>query len=97
MKIQCACGAVIRDQTDGLPHKGHVVGDRDLFAWFDRVDAAIEGTEDPARAVHAVRRAWPARSAWECVACGRLYLSDAGGALVEYRPASGRPHRILDR
>ncbi|ETA52166.1 hypothetical protein P279_10105 [Rhodobacteraceae bacterium PD-2] len=58
MKIRCACGATIHDGADALPNKAHVVADRDLFPYLERVDAAIEAQGDPERAVQAARRAW---------------------------------------
>lgn len=95
MKIRCACGSAIHDGADALPNKAHVVADRDLFPYLDRVDAAIEAQGDPERAVQAARRAWPGRMAWECGTCGRIYLTGAGGALVEYLPANGRVNRVF--
>ena len=41
MKIVCSCGASIVDQTDYLPHKGHLIPDQEWFAVFDALDADI--------------------------------------------------------
>lgn len=31
MYIHCRCGAYLVDQTDSLPHKGHILSDQDLI------------------------------------------------------------------
>ncbi|MEM6465974.1 MAG: hypothetical protein AAF679_05660 [Pseudomonadota bacterium] len=98
MNIKCKCGAIILDTTDDLAHKAHIVGDKDYFGFLDQIDEAIESTETDREALcMKVRRAFPKRLAWECHSCGRLYLDDAHGNLVEYLPQNGKNNRIFDR
>ncbi len=42
MKIGCYCGTVISDNTDYLPHKGHLIPDQNWFDTFDAVDDVID-------------------------------------------------------
>ena len=86
VKIGCRCGALIIDQTDDLPHKGHVIPDQEWFATFDAmddevIDPLIEGKITPEAARWLARRIisrW-ARLAYQCRACGRLYVDDLRG------------------
>ncbi len=127
MKFLCACGNVIRDQTDNLPFKAQVLPDESEGAAWDAfakaaagyVDAAVAG--DDALAEWFKARSVPdtaeARShesavyelasiidrncvyAYECSACGRLYIERERGALasrfVSFRPESGVPEGVL--
>ncbi|WP_284324019.1 hypothetical protein [Cypionkella aquatica] len=98
MKINCACGAIIVDQSDKLPHKAHIIGDKDYLDFLDSIDAAIEDTSaDKARVAMQIRRAETSRLAWECSTCGRLYLNDANNKLVAYLPENRQANRIFDR
>lgn len=98
MKITCACGAIIVDQGDDLPHKAHIIGDKDYLGFLDRIDAAIEDTcADKARIAMQIRRDEPSRLGWECGTCGRLYLNDATNNLVAYVPENRQANRIFDR
>ena len=98
MKIRCVCGEIIPDQTDYLPYKAHVIGDKDYFDFLDAVDEAIESKEENREKLCMnVRGAEPSRLAWECNTCGRLYLDDKRGNLVEYLPQNGKPNRVFDR
>ena len=98
MKITCACGAIIVDQSDDLPHKAHIIGDKDYLDFLDRIDAAIEDTSaDKARMAMQVRRGEPGRLGWECGTCGRLYLNDASNNLEAYLPENRQANRIFDR
>ncbi len=94
VKIHCACGAVIADTTDALPHKAHVVPDQEWHAVLDAIRAAVEGaaaTPDGrrlnwARACTVLSNA--ARLAWQCRDCGRLYLDDHDNQAHEFIPGS---------
>ena len=98
MKIRCTCGEIIPDQTDYLPYKAYIIGDKNYFDFMDAIDDAIESSEPNREDLcMKVRRAEPSRLAWECGTCGRLYFDDAEGKLVEYLPKDGKPHRIFDR
>lgn len=98
MKIKCTCGSIIPDNTDYLPHKAYIIGDKDWFDYHDRIDDAITSADDDKEKIMSeVHRAEPSRLAWECNSCGRLYLNNAEGLLVEYVSANNQPNRIFDR
>ena len=98
MNIECACGEIIPDQTDYLAYKAFIIGDKNYFDFLDSIDDALESTEaDKDGLCMKIRKAEPSRLAWECNACGRLYLDDAENKLVEYLPQNGKSNRIFDR
>lgn len=100
MKIECECGTVIVDQTDGLPHKGHVFGDKDWFDFWDKIDAAIENpplAENKQETVMRIRQSDMSRLVWECHQCGRLYLEDENHDLLQYVPANHKNNGVLNR
>ena len=107
MKFACACGHVIRDQTDYLPYKASVLRDEDDERFWDDMAAiaavgrSTAGASEPGSTL-GLGRMRPILAytthAYECEACGRLYVErerGAGGELVEFLPASGRPARVL--
>lgn len=96
MKITCTCGAMIHDGTDGLPHKGHVIADRDWTPFWDAVDAALEAGAPVEAASMRLRNAAKSRRVWECTSCGRLWL-ESGTTLLCYTPDNRRANRAVDR
>jgi hypothetical protein len=93
MKIGCECGAVIVDQTDYLPHKGHLIPDQDWFDTLDAVDDEVvnrlvagEITKDDAYWQVRVIIIRSVRMVYECRECGRLYIDDHEGNLQSYVP-----------
>jgi hypothetical protein len=103
MKFQCYCGHVIRDQTDYLPCKGSLLRDEDDERFWDAAELALHAPEptNSTRSSVYLRaiRAWLAHTvrAFECVACGRLYLERERGTdpMVSFVPESGHPEHIL--
>ena len=105
MKFACVCGHQVRDQTDYLPYKAEILRDEDGERFWDAVDAAVArcannspGESAEADERYSLMRAWLAYTvhAYECEACGRLYVErERGGELVAFVPASGRPERVL--
>ena len=94
MKIGCHCGATIFDQTDNLPHKGHLIPDQEWFATYDAMDDEVivplgDGAIDREKAFGLSRRVLSraSRPMYQCRACGRLYIDDAQGVLHCYVPA----------
>ena len=75
MKFACACGNVIRDQTDYQPHKAHLISDQDLFDVLEISDARS-------------REWFPAltRALYECRQCGRIWLEADGNELIAFIP-----------
>ena len=95
MKFTCHCGALLIDQTDNLPHKGHVIPDQAWFgvmeAWDARVIdrlAAKTITADEAARVSREILINAVREMYQCAACGRIYLNDSEHRLQCYRPES---------
>lgn len=93
VKISCRCGAPIVDQTDNLPHKAHVIPDQEWQAVLDAIDHAVEhsgpGPRAKEEACMAVRTAIvrATRLAWQCRACGRLWMEDQRHEAREFVPA----------
>jgi hypothetical protein len=81
VKFGCHCGASIVDQTDNLPHKGHLVPDQE---WYVNYDALDDEVIDPLADGRLNREAayWMARQVisqsvrlmLQCSVCGRLYI-----------------------
>ena len=104
MKIDCHCGAHIVDQTDDLPHKGHLITDQEWFAIFDAlddelIDALVDGRLDKQAAYHLVRQILgrSARLMWQCRECGRLYIDGLHGQLRGFVPQDEPADRELLR
>ena len=82
MKIGCPCGATIRDQTDNLPHKAHLIPDQEWFPTFDAIDGVIDDViakrTNGDAAYIAIRRILgdAARHVYQCRICGRLFVYD---------------------
>jgi hypothetical protein len=103
VKIGCHCGAVIVDQTDDLPHKGHLIPDQEWFATYDAIDDEVIDPLACGRlkkdAAYMLARTIISRSArlmYQCRACGRLYIDDRQGNLQCYVPADDETaHEIL--
>lgn len=94
MKFLCTCGVVMRDQSDYLPHKAHLVADEDFFDLHDVIDQLIaQGPDDPDALTRLVPAYW--RELYQCPDCGRLYVA-ARGELHEFVPAiEGSPRDLL--
>lgn len=97
MKIACHCGATIVDQTDDLPHKGHLIPDQAWFATWDTIDGEVidplaDGRLSREAAYHHARLVLgrAARLMWQCRTCGRLYIDSQGGRLRCFVP-EGEP------
>ncbi|WP_106401705.1 hypothetical protein [Actinocorallia populi] len=85
MKIRCACGGVIIDNTDFLPGKAYLIADQD---WEDAI-----GPESGETARQRLRD-W-SRPMWQCQECGSLYIDDREGNVHCFRPASADAPRDL--
>ena len=103
MKIECECGSTIFDGTDDLPHKAHFIPDRRWNALFEAIDDLIEkrcATATQRNAACTKIRSLvgaAARQAWQCSACGRLYVEDVKRDLQCYVPAGADTLRDLFR
>src|SRR5262245_40849344 len=63
-KLCWSCGHVIRDQTDNLPYKGHVLRDFDTEAVYDAVERECEALI--AAVVAGDRESWLRRHFLQC-------------------------------
>ena len=100
MKIGCACGALIHDGGDGLPGKAHIIPDVSLFPLMDAFDDVLlqhcsTATEREAACTHLRQLLIKAtRPAWQCAACGRLYIDDADRKTNVFAP-EGTSFRLV--
>ncbi|MES2659583.1 MAG: hypothetical protein V4689_13275 [Verrucomicrobiota bacterium] len=103
MKIQCDCGEIVHDGTDDLPHKAHVIPDQQWNTLFEALDWLIETRCTTAiqrdEACNQVRQLITrvARTAWQCSACGRLFIEDHARNLHCYPPGYPSTARELLR
>ena len=103
MKFQYACGNLIYDGGDDLPHKAHVIPDQRWNALFEAVDEVIEhrcATAEQRNAACTKVRALvveTARLAWQCSTCGRLHLDDAAPRVQSFTPETPDMPRDLFR
>jgi hypothetical protein len=104
MKIGCHCGATIFDQTDDLPHKGHLVPDQVWDATWDAMDdkvivPLVKGAINKEAASDllwdVISRA--SRLMWQCRECGRLYIDDEQGVLHCFVPSDDKTSREILR
>lgn len=101
MYISCACGEKIHDNTDFMSWKAHLLPDQQWEELFDIVGSALETPDKVERREEIqmkvrdkIRNIF--RSAWECVACGRLYIENKEGEFLCYAPQSSDwPRHIL--
>ena len=101
MKINCTCGATIHDAGDGLPGKAHAIPDVSLHPLMDAFDDLILkrcATEAGREAACTQLRSLltkATRQAWQCSACGRLHIDDAGRKLNTYAPEGSASKSVL--
>lgn len=101
MKIGCVCGETIADSGDRLPTKAHLVSDVDWWELLDAIDEAIEKSGpspgEKEAACHTVRALLSrlTRLAWQCAACGRLYVDNAEYELQRFVPGGAEVDRRL--
>lgn len=102
MKIQYDCGELIHDSGDGLPHKAHFIPDEQWNPLFEALDQLIENrchtSTQRNAACMRIRTLISkiARSAWQCRACGRLYIEDTARDLHCHPPGpSGTSRELL--
>src|SRR4051812_23112294 len=103
MKIGCHCGATIKDVTDNLPQKGHLIPDQEWFPVCDGIDSVIAdvaaGRANSEAASMKIRSILitAARHVYQCRECGRLFVDDRGHKLHTFAPVSGETCREILR
>jgi hypothetical protein len=101
MKIACKCGEIIRDQTDGLPWKGHLIPDQEWHPLLNAIDGIIDDTKAGLlqgaaacmylrRAVNSLRKALNSASklVYQCGRCGRIFIFERNDPAHIYWPES---------
>ena len=94
MRIDCPCGATVRDPTDNLPHKGYLIPDQEWLPVYDGIDAVIDdlvaNRADTETAYMKIRSllGTAARHVYQCKACGRLFVDDRQYQLHTFIPAT---------
>jgi hypothetical protein len=102
MKIQCTCGRVIPDADDS-PSKAQIIPDQEWSGIWDAIDAAIErpwrNDKDREAACMSLRTKIisASRQAWQCNACGRIYMDDQTFKLQAFAPDSAEAPREIFR
>jgi hypothetical protein len=93
MKFECHCGQLLIDQTDDLSCKGHFQSDQTWNALWDEIETRVIGRLADRKltfemAAMQLRQTFgdATRVAYQCPACGRLYLNDRHGTLHCYVP-----------
>jgi len=92
MKIACHCGAMIFGVGDSLPNKWHLIPDAVWFDLLETIEDAIvnrgHSLNEKEAACMRVRKLIGdlSRQAWQCQACGRVFVDDAAGNLQSFQP-----------
>jgi hypothetical protein len=99
VEFVCACGGfTFLGSTDDRSYAAHFLPEQDWYPFLDAVDEAVElagpSPRERADACMALR-ARPVRTAWQCPACGALYLEDHAGVAHRFLPASAEVPRHL--
>jgi hypothetical protein len=104
MLIPCECGHDIRDSADHVAEKAHVIPDQEWFATLDAVDEQVidplsQGTLELKRAYILSRVEIGRRQliAYQCPACGRLYVGKLDGTFHCFVPANSDTSRNVFR
>jgi hypothetical protein len=101
MKINCACGNVIVDNTDFLKDKGHLISDTQWFDFWESIDDAVEKSGESAKekedAVMHLRQEEPSQLMWECQQCGKLFFNSKNGDLIIFSPDNRKYNAVLDK
>ncbi len=104
MRIECHCGATIRDSTDYLPHKAHLTPDQDVYGVWDGIDEEV--IDRVASSELAVKDAYmksrdiiasPTRLMWQCFECGRLYIDGPDDKLHCFVPENEETEKRILR
>src|SRR3954463_12578790 len=94
MKINCPCGAIISDSTDGLPRKGYVIPDQEWIPLCNALEQVIgDAMSRRIEAEAAFMRVHillgeAARFVYQCRDCGRLFVNDRLHKTHVYTPSS---------
>jgi hypothetical protein len=95
----CSCGEFrFLDSTDDRTYVAHFMAEREWLPFLDAVDAAVEHAGPTAHEREDAcmeLRGRPARMAWQCPACGALYVEDQRGERHRFLPESPRVPRDL--
>ncbi len=100
-RIVCRCGEILRDNTDNISYKGHILSDKEFFPLLDIADELIE-SKSPDREALAMefRRCIGGyirlRDVYQCYKCGRLLVEGENGEFFSFAPEDHSETRLLD-
>ncbi len=99
MKIECSCKHIIFDNTDFIKYKGYFISDSHWFEFWNKVDKVIEEPSSKPKereeACMKLRSMKVFSTLWECQNCGKLFIDDKNGKLVQYIPENRKYNRVL--
>ena len=82
MKIKCTCGNLIYDGTDQLPHKGHIIPDKNFFDIPEAIDEILDkvkenkSVEPEDYMQHREALFGKTKLIYQCSSCGSLLVWD---------------------
>ena len=101
--MECGCGFVFHDNSNGHYWKAHLITDKDWFPLLNMADSLIE-SPDPDRAVlcHTLRHNLSGKDAcvqerdvYQCPECGRVYIEDPDGRFFCFAPEDPDSEKML--
>ena len=96
MRFKCHCGNIVRDTSDRLRNKAHLIPDQCWHELQRRLETSVLGAL-ASGTISLADAEWQmmelllnaTRTAYQCTDCGRLFLSVGEGKLECYSPESG--------
>lgn len=102
--INCRCGNILHDITDGIRYKGFIISDREQFDLYDFADEMIE-SDDPDRELLAMTfrsnigcgdSYIRMKEIFQCPQCGRVLIETAPGEYAVFTPENHTENSLLD-
>lgn len=102
--IKCKCGNVLKDTTDNLSYKGHIISDKEYLNMLDLADTMIESTNpDREEAGMSFRINIGGENSYiwlkyifQCPDCGRILIENDKGEFCSFFPEDNDEKRLLD-
>lgn len=96
MKINCKCGHLIHDNSNGLTHKAHLIPDLNWEQLFDGLDEILDNpTNGDAGTRMRMLFLKFSSCAWQCRNCGILFFENKNNQLQQFNPAEELKHMRL--
>lgn len=102
--INCRCGNVLHDITDGIRYKGFIISDREQFDLYDFADEMIE-SDNPDRELLAMTfrsnislgdSYIRMKEIFQCPQCGRILIETTPGEFAVFTPEEHTEKNLLD-